>query len=103
MYWAVNLGIGLLLIGVIFVISGQYTISTYSENQEMCNSIIGQGVQLFSEDATQSCSDVNISVQFGNIMNLIGIVLAVIGGIGMIVGSVIKDKRGITREDIDYY
>lgn len=53
MYWAVSLGIGLLLIGVILIMSGQYTISSYSEDQEMCNSMIGRGAQIFSDDASQ--------------------------------------------------
>lgn len=103
MYWAVSLGIGLLLIGVILIMSGQYTISSYSENLDMCNSLIGRGVQIFSDDASQSCDSVNIAVQSGNIMTIIGIFTAGIGGVSMIVGSVIKDKRGLTRQDADYY
>jgi hypothetical protein len=46
---------------------------------------------------------VGTAVQFGNFMTIIGIVMAVIGGISMIVGSVIRDKRGLTRQDTDYY
>ena len=103
MYWAVSLGVGLLLIGVILIMSGQYTISTYSENQDMCNSLIGRGAQIFSDDASQSCGDIENAVQFGNIMTIIGIVMAILGGVSMIVGSVIRDKRGLTRQDADYY
>jgi hypothetical protein len=78
-------------------------ISTYSENQEMCNSLIGRGAQIFSDDVSQSCGNVGTAVQFGNFMTIIGIVMAVIGGISMIVCSVIRDKRGLTRQDTDYY
>lgn len=36
-------------------------------------------------------------------MTITGIVIAVIGGVSMIVGSVIRDKRGLTTQDSDYY
>ena len=103
MYWAVSLGIGLLLIGMILIMSGQYAVSTYSDNQEMCNSLIGRGAQIFSDNASQSCNEVENAIQFGNIMTIIGIVKAVIGGASMIVGSVIREKRGLPRQDADYY
>jgi hypothetical protein len=102
MYWATSLGIGLLLNGAILIVSGQYAVSAHSENQEMCTSIIGQGVQFFSDDVNQSCDKVNIYVQFGNIMTIAGIVMAVIGGSSMIVGSVIRDKK-LTKQNTDYY
>lgn len=82
---------------------GQYTISVYSENQEMCKSLIGRGAQLFSDNASQSCNEAENAFQFGNIMTIVGIVMAVIGGVSIIVGSIITDKGGITREDTDYY
>ena len=65
--------------------------------------MIGRGAQIFSDDVSQSYGNVGTAVQFGNFMTIIGIVMAVIGGISMIVGSVIRDKRGLTRQDTDYY
>jgi hypothetical protein len=103
MYWPVSLGIGLLLIGVIFIMYGQYTVSIYSESQEMCNSLIGRGAQLFFDDASESCNEVNIATQFGNVITIIGIVMAVIGGVSALVGSIMKEKRGITSQNTEYY
>ena len=78
-------------------------ISTNSENQNMCNSLIGRGAQIFCDDASQSCDNVNIAVQSGNIMTTTGIIIAVIGEVSATVGSIIKDKRGITSQDTEYY
>ena len=65
--------------------------------------VLSKNAQIFSDDVSQSCGNVGTAVQFGNFMTIIGIVMAVIGGISMILGSVIRDKRGLTRQDTDYY
>jgi hypothetical protein len=99
MYWVTGIGIGLLLIGGILIASGQITIFENQEFNENCGSIIGEGAQLFFDETRQSCEEVSALVQFSNVMLIVGIVLAVTGGVSVIYGVASGEKQRKTSFD----